>query len=243
MHRRRFLALAGGGVTGTVAGCLGGADGGSDGGMDEGTTAASGGDATAASTTTAGGQSIETHPAAADLAAQPRLGDLGGHVVLAFSDPSCPRCRAFERGTVPKIRSELVEPGHAAYVVRTYPVVYPWGEPATQALEATYARDEDAFWSLFEYYFANQSSFDVDNVLERTADFLDSETALDGAAVAEDARTEAYGDRVQADLDAGSAGDVGRTTPTVLLFRDGRYVTKAAGSVSYQVVATALGES
>jgi len=192
-----------------------------------------------------GGDSSDTalrdHPAGAAIAEQPRNGDLDGHVIVVFEDPSCPTCKSFEEETVPKIRSNLVDTGAAALVVRGYPVVYPWGEPATQALEATHDRDEDAFWALFDHYFDEQSTFDSDNVLERTEQFLDSETSVDGAAVREDVGNDAYADAVQADLDAGQ--NAGATaTPTVFLFRDGDYLTEASGNVSYDLIATALGE-
>lgn len=244
MDRRAFLRFAGGGSI-ALAGCLERSTDGAGSGSTTGSDGTTGNGATTGSESTdrTGGQSIDDHPAAVGLADQPRRGDLGGHVVLAFEDPSCPRCRTFERRTVPEIRERLVAEGTAAFVVRTYPVVYPWGEPATQALEATFARDEAAFWSLFAHYFDEQSSFSSENVLGRTKTFLDDETDLDGGAVVEDARAGAYDDAVQADLDAGETADVGRTTPTVLLFRDGQYVTRASGSVSYEIVATALGES
>lgn len=253
MERRRFLRGAGSaaaaGLATTVAGCTGvigddgagsgrtGGDGTGDGGSDD--DAGGGGE----------GQSIEDHPAARNVADQPRLGgpaddsdgDVAGNVILAFEDPSCPRCAKFERETVPRIESELVEPGDAAFVFRNYPVVYEWGEPATQALEATYARDETALWALLDHYYAEQDAFTIDNVLARTATYLDVETDLDGGAVAEDARAGTYDDAVQADLEAGMAADLGRTTPVVLLFRDGSYRTRASGSVSYELIANALG--
>jgi protein-disulfide isomerase len=220
VNRRTFLRSAGatGLTAGTVAtaGCLGGES-------------------------PPSGTPFADHPATVGIEDQPRKGELGGNVVLAFEDPSCPRCRTFEQDTVPDIEENLVATGRGAYVVRTYPVVYPWGEPAVHALEATYDRDADAFWSLFSHYFAQQSSFDSENVLDRTADFLASETDVDGDAVVADAESGTYDEAVQTDLDAGMHADVGRTTPTVLLFRDGRYVTRASGSVSYDVVGTALG--
>ena len=157
MHRRRFLATAGAVALAGLAGCTTG-DGG-DGG--DPTTA----DTATDTTTTQGsdGTPIGDHPAAAGLADQPVRGDLGGNVVVAFADPSCPRCRAFETGTVPRIQAELVETGRAAYVYRNYPVVYPWGKPATQALEATFDRSDDAFWTLLAHYYHEQSSFTTSN--------------------------------------------------------------------------------
>jgi hypothetical protein len=246
MNRRRFLAAigvsglagcldAGGGTTGgdTTAGT---ADGASDGGDGDGSGSGTGGSGT-------GGTGVFDHPAGAGIRDQPRRGEFGGHVILTFEDPSCSRCAAFERNTVPKLRENLVETGKAALVFRNYPVVYPWGKPATQALEATFARDEDAFWALADHYFSTQGEFSTDNVYDRTASFLDSETNLDGAAVAKDAREKAYDDAVQADIAAAEAANLSRTTPIVLLFRDGEYVTKASGSVSYDLIASTLGEA
>lgn len=212
MDRRRFLALAGAGVVGGLAGCGGGS----------------------------GGQSIEDHPAAAGLDAQPRRGSLDGHVVLAFEDPSCSMCRNFHRNTVPDIQSNIVDPGLGAYVVRTYPIIYPWGEPATQALESTFARSEDAFWSLFGHYFETQDQFTSDNVLDRTATFLNDGTDVDGDAVVTDADERAHDDAVQADITAAENADLPQQTPIVLLFRDGEYVTRANGNVSYDLIAQAL---
>jgi protein-disulfide isomerase len=223
MYRRQFLRAAGAaGAAVATAGCVatGGGPGGSEATTDGSTP----------------------HPGLADIDDQPRRGDLGGHLVVAFEDPSCPRCRRFERETVPKIRSNLVEAGKAAFVFRGYPVVYPWGEPASHALEATFARSEPAFWALAEEYFAAQSQFSEGNVLDRTERFLDGRDDVDGTAVVDDVAEGAADAAVQADLDAGENADVGATTPTVLLFRDGDYVSRASGSVSYDLVATALGE-
>lgn len=188
-------------------------------------------------------ESFADHSATDAIDAQPFFGPEPGTAtgtIVAFSDPSCPACAAFERETVPKIRSELAEPGDATYVFRGYPVVYPWGESATKALEATFARDEDAHWSLLEHYMENQSQFSADGVLDATADYLASTTGVDGEAVAADVREGSYDDQVRTDLDAGQAAGAGGATPTVFLFRDGEYRTKARGSVSFSVVKNAL---
>ncbi|TKX73635.1 disulfide bond formation protein DsbA [Halorubrum sp. GN11_10-6_MGM] len=219
MNRRRVLALAGTAAVGSLAGCAGGSDGSGD----------------------ESGQSLREHPAAAGLDGLPRRGPLDGHAILTFEDPSCTRCRAFHEEVVPQIRSNVVDPGEGAYVLRTYPVVYPWGEPATQALASTHARSDPAFWSLLDHFFATQEQFDADNVLDRTESFLDAETDLDGGAVVADAANEAHDEAVRNNLDAADAAGLGRTTPVVLLFRDGEYVTSANGSVSYDLIAETLG--
>jgi protein-disulfide isomerase len=241
MDRRTFLAraaLAAGGAAG-LAGCL-------DQGMagEPGTEATDDEMMTEDETPSSDGGAFGGHAAAQAIGEQPFDGPEPGTAkgtIVAFEDPSCPRCAAFEQNTVPKIRSELVEPGDATFVFRGYPVVYEWGKPAAQALEATFARSEAAHWTLAEHYFAEQGAFSTDDVYERTETLLAAETDLDAAGVVEDAREKAYDDRVRVDLDAGKAAGAGGVTPTVFLFRDREFRTKARGSVSFSVVKSALG--
>jgi protein-disulfide isomerase len=223
MHRRAFLATSAIAAA-TLAGCG---------------NSPLGGDADG------GGDSLSDHPAATALGRQPRLGpapaDAKG-VIVAFEDPSCSRCRAFETQVVPEIQSNLVDPGKAAYVFRGYPVVYDWGEPATRALEATYREDGAAFWDLVAYYFDRQDAFSgagADEVYPQTHTYLDSETDLDADAVISAAESDADG-AVQTDLDSGKAAGAGRTTPHVFLFRDGEFLTKVSGSTSYDAISGAL---
>ena len=223
MHRRAFLAASAAAAT-TLAGCQ-------DIGLGGGTES--------------GGDSLSDHGAARNIEAQPRLGpapDEATGVIVAFEDPSCSRCRAFERQVVPKIKSNLTDAGKAAYVFRGYPVVYDWGDPAAHALEATYARDEDAFWDLLAHYFDEQDSFrstGTNEVYPRTKTFLRKSTDLDADAVISAAKSEA-GDAVQMDLEAGKDAGAGRTTPHVFLFRDGEYLTKVSGSTSYDAISGTL---
>jgi len=224
MGRRRALAAGGAALLAGLAGC-----GGSDGGRGS-----------------SDGAALDSHPAGRDLADQPFLGPPPGEAtgtIVAFEDPSCPTCARFERETVPEIRANLVEPGRATFAFRGVPVVYPWGEPAARALEATFARDPDAFWALVGHYFGSQSSFrggDEAAVLDGTAAFLDAETGVSGAAVAEAVRAGAADAAVDADLSAGEDAGVS-ATPTLFLFRDGVLQTRVQGNVGYTVVEGALG--
>lgn len=218
MHRRQYLSLASAGVIGALAGC--GGSSGSDRSTDS--------------------QSIDDHPALAGLESLPSQGTLDGHIVLAFEDPSCSRCKAFHDNTVPQLRSNIVEPGNGAFVFRSYPVVYPWGKPASQALASTYVRSSGAFWSLLGHYFGNQRQFNTDNVFDRTETFLNDATDLNGTAVIEDARNKANDDAVQANIAAAEDAGLGQTTPVVLLFRDGEFATMANGSVSYDLISETL---
>lgn len=262
--RRGLLGAGGAAVAGSLAGCVGSLSSGSGSsttGSTETTTGSSSG-------TTTTDPLLGGHPSAAGLLNQPRWGppptEAEG-VVIAFEDPSCSRCAAFETGTVPKLRKRLGD--RLSFVFRSYPVVYPWGKPATQAVEATFAHEMQmtesttsatetttpdstpygyrqgsvATWALLGHYFEEQDQFDKGNVLDRTRTFLAEETDLDAEAVVADAKAKTYDDAVQADLAAGKEAGVGQTTPTVFLFRDGEFRTSAKGSISFQVVKAALG--
>jgi protein-disulfide isomerase len=208
------------------------------------------GDATDAGSSGAGdGSGVDAsyfggHPATTGIGDEPVLGTLGEATatVVAFEDPSCPTCRRFERNAGARIREELVPAGDVAFVARSIPIIYAWGKPAVQALEATYARDAGAFWDLFDHYFAAQDQFfeaGVDEVLPRTERWLADETDLDAAAVVADAEAAAYDGAVTEDLDAADAAGVSRT-PTLFLFRGGEFRTEASGSVSFDLVTSAL---
>lgn len=242
MDRRRFLASAAGGAVFASAGCLSVLDGddgggtvtGSYAGVEDGTVVGSSGQEP--------GPNVPDHAAAAGVLSQPRIGNFDRHTIIAFEDPSCSRCRHFEENIVPDIHGNLLSEGSATLVARTYPVVYQWGEPATHALEATYDRSERAFWSLYGHYFAEQGSFGTDNILEKTAAYLNEQTSVDGEDVVADVETEAYADAVQADLDAGMDADAGQTTPILFLYRDGEFATSISGTPSYDTIANTLGE-
>lgn len=216
--RRGFLAAAGAVSAVGVTGCLGG---GNDGG---------------------GGTPLSEHPIGEGLSDWPFLGAdpfEASATVVALDDPSCPRCAAFHVDTVPEIEANLVQDG-GSFVNRPYPVVYDWGPPAAQSLEAVFDRDEEVFWELQAFYFENQSDFGTGNVLERTEGWLDENTDLDGGAVVEDVRNDEYQDRIQATLDAAEDAEAGQVTPVVYMFRDGELRSVGTGRVSYTTIENAL---
>lgn len=225
-HRRRtILASIGSASALALAGCIGGgADPDGDGGSV--------------------GDTLDTHPAAVDAHEWPLLGpELGSAeaTLIVFDDVSCPRCAAYHDETLSQIRSDHVEAGEMSLVARPYPVVYDWGGPAAQALEATYDRDAEAFWDLQAHYFDDQGSFDVDNVLDRTESWLDVNTALDAEGVVEDAVAERFDDRIGTTLAAGEETDAGQITPVTFAFSGDELVATLTGSVSYITIQTALG--
>ncbi|WP_143423339.1 DsbA family protein [Halegenticoccus soli] len=183
------------------------------------------------------------HPAANGIADNPRLGrpleDVRG-IIVAFDDPSCPSCAKFHEGTLPTLKSRLIDPGKAAYVARAFPIVEPWGNQGVQLLKATHAHDAEAYWDLKSHYYANRQSFDTGNVFEKTEAYLRSETSVDARTVVREARRKAYDDAVNADVRAGRSAGI-RGTPSFYLFRDGEYRTKVLGNQNAAVFENALG--
>lgn len=227
--RRGFLST---GLLAGIAGCLGtGGDG----------TDSPSSSSTATPTLVRESSDVRfDHSSATGINDQPTLGDRGWQgVIVAFEDPSCPTCRRFNQNTLPQIRSDLVATGDVAYVLRGYPVVYEWGGPATQALEATFDRDPRAMWDLKDRYFDTQDSFSTDTVRQRTRQFLNGNTDVDGDAVVADVESDAYAEAVQTDFDAGQAAGASGT-PTFYLFRDGEYQTTVSGAQDFTVFENVL---
>jgi len=210
-------------------------------GAGTGTDASATGTSASSTSTTAAAATLD-HPAAVDLASQPFLGPPPGTVpsIIAFEDPSCHNCERFNTNTFPELESKLINTGKVSYVYRHFPYAFEWGRPAMAALEATLSRDESAFWSLKEHYFATQSEFSDGNVLSMTEAFLANETALDAAAVIGDVEAGKFEKSVERDISAGEAAGV-VSTPTFFLFRGSDFVTEIRGAQSYEVFAQALG--
>jgi len=243
--RRGVLAMTGGTLA-AIAGCVGteNSDATDDtGSSDDAEPTTSGDTSTEMGSGRSTGESSDVsfdHTSAMDISDQPTLGSLDrSGVIVAFEDPSCPTCRRFNQNTFPQIESDLVESGDVAYVFRGYPIIYPWGDPATQALESTYDRDPRAMWDLKTHYFDTQDRFSTDNVLARTEQFLNEETSVDGNAVVEAVESDAFADAVQVDLDAGKAAGAS-STPTFYLFRDGEYQTTVSGAQDFTVFENVL---
>lgn len=184
------------------------------------------------------------HAAARDLGSQPTLGDPASApaTIVEFSDPGCGVCAAFHDGNFQDIERELIEPGKSAFVFRPYPVrEVDVSYPGSHALFATHDRDPDAFWPLVEFYYDEHGSLSEDDIYDRTASFLEENTSVNGDAVADDARSEAYSEEIDANLDTGRSAGAGGETPVFYLFDEGEFVTEVRGNQNLEVFRTALG--
>ncbi|MFB6284944.1 MAG: DsbA family protein [Halobacteria archaeon] len=238
MDRRNFVKL-GGAVTGAglISGCTGGSDGG---GWNSGNGEGKGGGGGNRSSD----DTFKNHPATKEVSTRPSLGpDDASAKIVAFEDPSCPKCAKFNLGPFQKIKSKLIDQGKLQFYYRTITVVYPWGKPAAESLEATYKTDHDAFWGLKHYYYENQLGGGASNedVYSLTRDYLENETDLDADKIIKEAKNKKYHDRIQENLKASKKAGV-RGTPSFFLFKNGDFRTKVVGPQSFSVFKNALGE-
>lgn len=211
MRRRAVLGAI---ATGTVAGCLG----------DE-------------------HPDREDHSAAQRLSDLPQLGaapDDAERLIVAFEDPSCSTCRRFHESSFPDLQRTVLNSTDISYVYRPYPVVLPWGAPASRAILATAEHDVSTAWELISWYYATQSSISDDDVLESTGRFLDAETDVAGESVVDDVRSGLYDTATDAALADGEAAGA-TTTPTFFLFRKNEFVTHLTGVQDVSVFTSSLG--
>lgn len=218
MDRRNFLATLGAlGATG-VSGCLGG-----NGSGGSGDTVP-----------------LSSHPISEGLDEQPSIGSSDASTsIVAFEDPSCHSCHRFETTVLPTMREQMIDTGDTEFFYRLFTIpVQPWGTPASKALEATHASDEDAFWDLKSFYY-DEFDFSTEDVMPRTRDFL-SGTGVDAGAVVEGAESGEFDDEVESDRRVGEQAGV-RGTPTFFLVDGNEVVARVVGPQSTSVFRNALG--
>ena len=218
IRRREMLSVGALAMTG----CLGGGSGAGGGG--------------------GGGDSVplSSHPISEGLDEQPSIGSSDADTrIVAFEDPSCHSCHSFETNVLPTMREEMIDTGDTEFFYRLFTIpVQPWGTPASKALEATYASDEDAFWELKDFYY-DEFDFSTEDVMPRTRDFLsgknvDADTVVDGAENGE------FDDEVESDRSVGQEAGI-RGTPTFFLVNGNEVVAQVVGPQSTSVFRNALG--
>jgi protein-disulfide isomerase len=77
-------------------------------------------------------------------------------VIVEFSDYQCPYCGLFFREALPQLEREYIQSGKIKYVFSNLPLddIHPLAFKASQAAEC--AREQDKFWELHDWMFANQ---------------------------------------------------------------------------------------
>lgn len=189
--------------------------------------------------------SFHSHPATDDITEAPTLGPdpgTGEATIVAFEDPSCGSCAAFESSTFPKLRKNAIDTGRTSYVWRGVPAIEPWGEQAIRALWAVWRNHHHKFWELKSRYYDERSSITEQTVRQRTRTFLKEDiTAPDSEQVvaAMNGSVDWVETRVDRDTGIAEASDV-EILPAFCLFRGDEFVTTVTGNQSYGVFEGAL---
>lgn len=182
-------------------------------------------------------EGFDGHPATDGIGSAAVIGGDTEKRIVAFEDPSCPTCARFHSETFPRLADDA-RAGEVSIYTRAVPLVRQWSSTATPSLYATYERDTDAYWKLFEGYYANQGSITEDTVEDMTHDLLE-ETEVDADGVLDDVGGGVYSEAVETAVSSAEAAGIG-ATPTFYLFDADGFVTDASGARSYDSFATAL---
>lgn len=164
--------------------------------------------------------------------------------IVEFSDFQCPYCsRAF--ATVEQVLAKYPEDVRLVYA--QFPLNnHPWARPASIAALCAAQQDPDAFWTLHDGYFRNQSEINPGNVTAKSRDFLttaDVDVAT-WATCTEDASSDAH-QKAVATLDANMAlGEELGVTGTPGFFVNGRFVNGAQPLEAFEaLIEEAKGDS
>ncbi len=113
--------------------------------------------------------------------------------IIEFSDFQCPYCaRATE--TMHKLVAKHAEKVRLVYVQFPLESIHPWARSASIASICASNQSDEAFWTLHDKYFEDQSELNVDNVISKSQDYLkgsDVEMAQ-WTSCASDANSDAY---------------------------------------------------
>ena len=91
------------------------------------------------------------------LKGEPSLGRNDAPVtIVEFSDYQCPYCRVFQQKIFPELKSEFIDQGLVRFIHKDLPLPY-HPEAEISAAVARCAERQDAFWSIHEALFSEQS--------------------------------------------------------------------------------------
>ena len=137
-----------------------------------------------------------------------------------YADFQCPACKSFYTTEMPKLLSELVQPGLLRIVSKDIDIIDSHKSGSTESLELTVgahcAAEQDKFWEYHDYVFWNQGG---ENVGDHNAAFIDRVATAAGLDMTAFHACQARTDVRQPILDAtAAAGKAGITsTPTLVL--------------------------
>jgi protein-disulfide isomerase len=160
-------------------------------------------------------------------------------VIEEFSDFQCPYCKAFHEGTEPQLRQYYIDTGKVRFVYRSMGnfvsdnIARAYNRPAkpesqNAALAVYCAGDQDKFWDMHAYLFAN--NMDVEDggaFADKRIKSIAAEAGLDMEAFNSCYDSGKFEDRVKQDGEDGKAAGVEGTPSFVISYMvDGEKRTK-----------------
>ncbi len=147
--------------------------------------------------------------------------------LVEFSDFQCPYC-ARASTLVDQLMERFPETLNVIYVHYPLPM-HEWARPAAIASQCAAQQDDEAFWTLHDAYFDNQSSLTTDNVMEQSEEYL-ADASIDIAAwktCATDESSDAHTEAAQTVSANMQAGETVNVTGTPSFFINGEQVQGA----------------
>ncbi|SRR6266498_323004 len=153
------------------------------------------------------------------------LGDPNAPIkVEEFADFQCPYCEQFHKETEPLLIQYYVEPGKVQFIYRSMgnfvsdniaeaartqgTPTPPKTESQDAALAAYCAGDQNKFWEMHDYLFANVRGEDADSFTDRRLKAIAKKAGLDMSQFNSCYNSGKYKDRVQKDFEDGQAANI-----------------------------------
>lgn len=133
--------------------------------------------------------------------------------IVVYADFQCPAC-AVEHRTMSQLFPSIVDQAHIVF--RHYPITTTHPHAWTASLYAEAAGQQDRFWSMHDYLFANQAIWAALPDVEQEFNSYALELNLDLEQLQADLESEAVVNKVRNDQRGGTAAGV-RATPAVFI--------------------------
>jgi protein-disulfide isomerase len=121
--------------------------------------------------------------------------------IVEFADFQCPYCARAQQTIMDQVLKEYGD--KVRLVFKNFPLPFhKWAEPAAIAGECAFEQNEQAFWTLDDYYFEHQGEINPDNFKDKTLEAL-NDANIDTAAFTQCLAEKKTEDRVKADIAEG----------------------------------------